>query len=733
MNIEQMLSDKDCQQITWHYNPDNGWTDKELQRLVFDTGNVFFKRIEHTRKWCLSKNTDHHFEQVIFSQQDENGNILSRHFRFVRQTECSIELTISALRPYMQTVFANKIETQLLDSLQDVVMISEAEPLGTTGPRVVYCNQAFEKMTGYTARELIGRTPRMLQGAESSEEGRRNIRQALKKWQPIKQKMLNYKKSREKFTVELNISPVMDETGWYSHWISIQRDLTQELANKETMRQNNLVLTSVGIGTWSVDLESGFMAWDDRMFDLFDVDKATFEHSYDDWKRCVHPDDFEVAKNLVDLAITKEHELENDYRIIRRNKEVRWIRVKAEIVTDPVSGERKVLGVNWDVTAEKESEAEIEKQRQIAVQNAKLASLGELAAGVGHEINNPLSIITLLTDALEINAQSPGSNKMSMSSSIQKIRDACSRIEKIVNGLRSVSNVNRKTVELISLNFADEVDETVHMLKELYAKEDVDVIFEARQEGCFIQGDHAGLQQIVVNLISNAKDAVAMKRDKKIHVSVSRVENLCRLTVSDSGSGVPESLIERIFDPFVTSKEVGKGTGLGLSITKSLVESANGQIRFETALGQGTTFYVEFPLSEVKPSTGNRLHSDTEKHHRILVAEDDGPVAECLVTILNMMNCDCIVAENGAEALEVLKEENFDLILTDLKMPVLNGWELLEKLHQQGIAKTTPKYVMTGEVISSSDAQSKRLKIIADGIIPKPTKQIVLAEILNSL
>lgn len=733
MILEKILDDLAYPEMVFHYYQDKGWAGLDGSPLLLDESTAISRRIAHTTKWCLSNLTNHQFHQIIFPKQDEQGGVQSRNFSFMLRTNNTLEMTVSRLTPYSQTIFTSKIETKLLDTLQDAVLLSEADPFDEPGPRIIYCNKAFESMTGYSAKEVIGNNPRMLHGPDTSDESKWKIRQALQSWSPIKQTMLNYKKNGDTFTVELNISPVADETGWYSHWVSIQRDLTQELANREAVRQNNLVLSSVGIGTWSVDLDSGYMIWDDRMFDLFDVDKSTFSHSYEDWKNRVHPDDFHVAKGLVDLTIDKEQELENDYRILTRDGRVRWIRVKAEIIVDPNNGKKKILGVNWDVTTEKESEEEIEKQRQIAVDNAKLASLGELAAGVGHEINNPLSIITLLIDAIEMKVSSPDSAFMEMDASIDKIRDACARIEKIVNGLRSVSNVQRKPVELMPLNLTNEVEQTVNMLQELYCKEDISVTFEGHPEGCFVMGDHAGLQQILVNLISNAKDAVSQVDKKAIQVEVKRVENLCRLTVKDSGEGILESVVERIFDPFVTSKEVGKGTGLGLSITKSLVEAANGQIRFNTSMGKGTTFTVEFPLSEVRPKSDCKPGNELLKPYRILVVEDDEPVAECLVTVLNMMNCDCTVAENGAEALSVLNEDSFDLILTDLKMPVLNGWELLEQLYQKGIAKNTPKYVMTGEVISNSDTQSKRLKVIADGIIPKPTKQINLAEILNSL
>ncbi|MGQ9895944.1 MAG: PAS domain S-box protein [Acidobacteriota bacterium] len=129
----------------------------------------------------------------------------------------------------------------VLNNINDVVIITEAEPIDPPGPRIVYVNPAFERMTGYTALEVIGQTPRILQGPETSAEARAQIRQALKNWQPIQVEVLNYRKDGSQFWADLAIVPIADATGWYTHWVAVQRDVTmRRRAEAEQRRRSSL-------------------------------------------------------------------------------------------------------------------------------------------------------------------------------------------------------------------------------------------------------------------------------------------------------------------------------------------------------------------------------------------------------------------------------------------------------------------------------------------------------------
>ncbi len=133
----------------------------------------------------------------------------------------------------------------VLDNIHDVVLVTEVEPIDPPGPRILYVNQAFERMTGYTALEAIGQTPRMLQGPETSAEARARIRQALQTWQPVTIELLNYRKDGRKFWAELSITPIADATGYYTHWVAVQRDVTERRRIEAEQRQRSR-LESVG-------------------------------------------------------------------------------------------------------------------------------------------------------------------------------------------------------------------------------------------------------------------------------------------------------------------------------------------------------------------------------------------------------------------------------------------------------------------------------------------------------
>jgi len=247
-----------------------------------------------------------------------------------------------------------------------------------------------------------------------------------------------------------------------------------------------------------------------------------------------------------------------------------------------------------DVTEEIEKEKQLNLQKELSQQNAKLASLGELAAGVGHEINNPLSIISgqLAIIQRELNS---ATEYPTVEERFVKIHKSVQRITNITKGLRTFARAD--SVENIYFNFSELTTETVNMLKEIFFKEGVEITSQV-QPDIWTFANHGRLQQVIVNLLNNAKDALFSAKQKQINVSLEAINDIIYLKVEDSGCGIDAEIIEKIFEPFFTTKDVNKGTGIGLALVNSIIKEHSGKISVSSIVNQGTAFQIEIPIKK---------------------------------------------------------------------------------------------------------------------------------------
>ena len=687
------------------------------------------RRLNHTARWCKTFHSSFEFSHFEFESEvteDYSPRTLQVYsFKFELHTNGNLCLIIrKSDRNSIFDSVGNFFHT-IIESMNDAVVVTNAPDLSEGGPKIIFANELFANMSGYGQTELVGYSPKVLQGEETSYASNRRVRQALETWKPIVEQVTNYRKDGSTFYVELNITPVKDKTGWYSHWVSVQRDISARLVYLEQIRQRDMVMDSTLVGCWSYDLAKDLLRMDSKvakMHGFAEQKIVKIEH----WLTTIHEADRQDVRFKFIRAITAEADLNVEYQINKdKNEELSWIRCKATRLSEITGVELHLSGICFDVSKEKRNAIELEKHRQISQQNAKLASLGELAAGVGHEINNPLSVITSITDLIGLKKSQGFQEETFSASNLEQLKEAANRIERIVDGLRGVSSLARKNEELRPIDIVGASHNTLRMLTELFSKEgiEVDQIKPEQGEHCIIMADAAGLQQILINLMNNARDALATTDAKSITVRFEQTKVKCTLIVEDTGEGMSLDVQERIFEPFMTTKSVGKGTGLGLAITKTVVESFGGQISCKSILGSGTSFQCDFPRfigkagEETESSTAPPLQN---KH--VLLVDDDAAVGQSLTALLSAMGCKITTAVNGAEAMVKMNEASFDLILTDLKMPVLGGVELLEMLNNNENWRAIPKYVITGDVISYSDDAIRVISQYTRGIINKPIR-----------
>jgi signal transduction histidine kinase len=309
-------------------------------------------------------------------------------------------------------------------------------------------------------------------------------------------------------------------------------------------------------------------------------------------------------------------------------------------------------------------------QREQLQQNEKLAALGTLLAGVAHELNNPLAVImhqaTLLQRALDVDPREGHADK---------ILQAVNRCSRIVNNFLALARNEPARRVTVSVN--DVVRAAMDLLAHGLRIDDIEVKVELAEPLPSISGDPHQLQQVLINLVSNAQYELRARpaaRTLTVRSGMDADGERVVLRVGDNAGGIPPEIRSRIFDPFFTTKPIGQGTGLGLALCHGIVSAHNGTIAVESETDAGTTFIISLPIGCLIPAHDDNVEpSSPIPSQRILVVDDDLHVASGFSEILSAQGHRVDVAANGRTALQMLDNSVYDLVVSDMHMPECDG------------------------------------------------------------
>jgi len=419
------------------------------------------------------------------------------------------------------------------------------------------------------------------------------------------------------------------------------------------------------------------------------------------------------------LALLKTGEAVKDHAFVYQPDAVTRRDMSSSARPVNIGGRPCAIWVIEDVTDRLHLEAQL-RQAQ------KLEAIGQLAAGIAHDFNNLLTVVQCYTS--ELLADPANAH---LKSSIEPAHAAALRAATLTRQLLVFS---RKQITQMSEFDVTAILRDIQPFLSRLIGENVNLQWEIADKLPTIRGDRAAIEQIVVNLVVNARDAVPSGGSVKLSLSSREFGSAAEanhaeatagrfvtIEVSDNGSGIPPNVLPRIFEPFFTTKEVGKGTGLGLSTVYSLVRQHEGWIDVKTAIGQGTTFTVYLPAlataagpDEARPAR-RRLPIDLP-HIRILAVEDDPIIQKMLRSIFKRANVPCTLASDAASAIEEWKRSGpFELLITDVVMPNgFSGVDLAREL--RGRAPKLPVIFMTGYCPEDVAATSS---------VPGPTPRIM--------
>jgi signal transduction histidine kinase len=365
------------------------------------------------------------------------------------------------------------------------------------------------------------------------------------------------------------------------------QDITSRV-HKDKVDQ--IILDSLGLGIWQYNPQTQQLTWDKSLYKLYEIDPTDFNGHYEAWSSALTPEARTKAVSDLENALSGNKEFNTTFEILTKNNQRKFIGGKAQVIRNENGKPIMMYGINWDRTTEIELEKKIELERSKSFHNAKLASLGELAAGIAHEINNPLAVI--IGNIALLNKSNINSDKLT--DKLAVIEKSATRISKIVRGLSKFARMpdGQMKSELISNIIND-----VLMITDTKAKNQTTPIEIDIRSNSKIICEPIEIEQVFVNLINNALDAA--RNSSKPWVKVTAYDDVDHVVIqiSDSGLGIPKEIESKLFQPFVTTKAVGEGTGLGLSISKAILDQHKSSI---TVLKEtlNTCFEIRIPIEK---------------------------------------------------------------------------------------------------------------------------------------
>ncbi|MHC5082457.1 MAG: PAS domain-containing hybrid sensor histidine kinase/response regulator [Planctomycetota bacterium] len=436
---------------------------------------------------------------------------------------------------------------------------------------------------------------------------------------------------------------------------------------------------------------------------------------------------------------TKEPQ-ECEFRMKRKDGSIFWAHARCCPVMDQDNQVTEIRSVITDITKQKNLQQELESAKEQA-ETASIAK-SQFLANMSHEIRTPMNVIIGISDILA--KEAPAKEQLAY---IELIRNAGKSLLIVINDILDYSKIEAGQLKITSVDYSLKkvLDEIDSMMRPLAVKKNLryDIICGERLPA-IIQTDHERLHQCLVNLVYNA---IKFTDQGHVHLNVSIEEKdtkpYIRFDVEDTGIGIPAEKQEHIFESFTQAEEGGTrkygGTGLGLAITSHLAQLLGGELCFTSRDGKGSTFSLMIPAGiDVilqSPLEGKKAVRETipikeeiyEFSGNVLVAEDDKGCQILTRKLLERMGLKVTLAINGKEAIEKTLKESYDLILMDVRMPTLNGFEATAALRQKGI--TIPIAALTAHAMEGD--RELCIEAGCDDYLSKPIEGEKLLDVLN--
>ncbi len=519
----------------------------------------------------------------------------------------------------------------------------------------------------------------------------------------------------------------------------LEQELAERLRAEDALQGHQqrfrLALEASHMGTWDYDLPNArFTEWSPEMASLTGrtVESLGVHSSMADAFLPAHPDDHQALEQAISDALERDAGLHIETRFKHSpTNTIRWLLLKGQVYRE-VNSRRplRMTGVGMDITAQKEAEA----AHHAMAHGERLRALGEMASGIAHDLNQSLALISgygdMARQELLLDRPDLGRVREMVGITARAALEGGQALRGLLTFVRSQ--------ELLAVSERFDVGEVLQDVARLTAPRwrdapqvegrpiELDV---SAEPGLWINGSPAALREAITNLIFNAVDA--LPRGGAVHLVTYLDGEHVVVDVCDTGEGIPKDVQVRVFDPFFSTKGA-QGTGLGLPQVRSIVERHGGSIELHSTPGRGTTFRLVFPRAASATDSASKAAetdvSEPQRCIRILVVEDEEQLARMASLVLTQRGHEVLVASSGEEALERLKRDRFELVISDLGLGSgKNGWDVAAAVRQQSPGTRFVLVTGWGAAIDPEEARKRGV----DEVIAKPYRIADLRQVAD--
>jgi PAS domain S-box-containing protein len=555
-------------------------------------------------------------------------------------------------------------------------------------------NKAAAELYGYGVEELIGASYKKVVAAETAQSVFEEYNKLFRTGEPIRNLVYELiTKNGERRLAEGDVN-VIREKGRVVGFQGTLRDITEQKKTEEAFqnsaRQWRATFDAISHAVNLMDLEGRVLRCNMAMTHLLGKPFGEII-GQTCWKLVYGRSEPVEGCPMVRMWETRRRET-----TVTPIGE-RWFEVTADPLLDERGNLIGAVHIMADITERKQAEEREKQLQQEIILSSRLASVGRMASGIAHEINNPLTGVVGFADLL-LKKDIPED----MGKHVKIIYDGAQRVAGIISRLLTFAGQSKPERTFASIN--DIVENTVALRAYEMESNNIKASTQLDADLPRTTADAGQLQQVFLNIILNAETEMIRAHGRgNLLVKTERMGNRIRISFKDDGPGIAKENLEKIFEPFFTTREVGRGTGLGLSVCHGIVTQHGGKIYARSELGKGATFFVELPIvteaTQLKTVEPPAAEPKKAPGGRILVVDDELVVQQFLTEVLSGEGYEVESADNGDDALEKLGSEDYDVILVDVKLPGMSGIEIYK--HLQRMAKPLARRVVfiTGDVM----------------------------------
>ena len=477
---------------------------------------------------------------------------------------------------------------------------------------IIYCNPAFERLTGYSREEIVGQNCRLLQAGDRDQDGVRVLREAIATGRDCTATIRNYRKDGRMFWNEVRISPICDQDGQVTHFVGFQNDITDRLEAEWKLRESEdrfrTIFEQAAVGVALIETHSGrFVRVNQKYMDLigYPHDEMTQMAFMD----ITHPNDLaEYLASMQKLHAGEISEFSMEKRLIRKDGSPIWVNLTVSPTWEEGTEPRFHIAIVQDISARVAAEEQMREHQQTLSHVSRLSTMGEMVAGIAHEINQPLFSIRNFSSAC-VNALQQGADH---------IPDAVDYVTEIDKQSRRAAEIMKRLADFVrhkkprrsSADLNQLADDAIDLVAFEADRRQVTVRREFEQPGRHIAADVVQVQQVLVNLLRNAYDALQANdaRDRHVLVRTSLHGDEVKIEISDNGPGFSDETAASMFETFFSTKE--QGMGMGLAIARSIIKEHGGSLHGCRNQDGGATFAINLPAEkeQLNAVAANRLH-----------------------------------------------------------------------------------------------------------------------------